>query len=393
MLYSNPLKGVQRHSKLLFGELNMSKTATLSLEDGTIIQGEIFGRPTAAAGEVVFNTGMVGYPEALTDPSYYGQILVLTYPLIGNYGVPPWRNDEYGLPIGFESRRIQVSGLVVSEHTTKYSHHTATRSLHEWLDEEGIPAISGVDTRALTKRLREKGTMLGKLETPKKSTKFFDPNATHLVSSVSTKEVERIDARDKNPQTPTVIVLDCGCKANIQRSVQKRGINIVRVPHDHYFLNMDFDGLVISSGPGDPKTCDKTIKNVRHALAVGKPILGICLGNQMLALAVGAETYKLKFGHRSQNQPCIEMGDFEATLPHPKAVITSQNHGYTVREKGLPEDWRVWFKNANDQTVEGIRHIKKPFYGVQFHPEANPGPVDTAWIFDEFANQVKNGMR
>jgi carbamoyl-phosphate synthase small subunit len=392
--YSNLINSVKRHDHKV-GEQYMSKHATLTLENGTVFEGESFGRPIAAAGEVVFNTGMVGYPEALTDPSYYGQILVLTYPLVGNYGVPPWEKDAYGLPIGFESDRIQVAGLVVSEHTTRYSHYTATRSLHQWLDEEGIPAISEVDTRAITKLLREKGTMLGKLETGSKKTEFFDPNATELVSEVSVKEVTHMESQheESGGKTPTVVVLDCGCKANIQRSVQKRGLNVIRVPHDHYFLNLDFDGLVISSGPGDPKMCPKTIRNVAHALAVGKPILGICLGNQILALAIGAETYKLKFGHRSQNQPCIEQGDFESSSKHPHAVITSQNHGFAVREQELPEDWKVWFKNANDQTVEGIRHVRKPFFGVQFHPEANPGPMDTAWIFDEFTDQVKKGIR
>ncbi len=369
----------------------MSQKAQLTLEDGTVFNGECFGSSVEAAGEVVFNTGMVGYPEALTDPSYRGQILVLTYPLVGNYGVPADIKDEYGLPIGFESDRIQVAGLVVSEHTTNYSHYTATRSLHQWLEEHNIPAISGVDTRALTKRLREHGTMLGKLENETQKTDFLDPNATDLVSLVSTKEIVKVKAADQGTgsKPPTVVVLDCGCKANIQRSVLERGLNVVRVPHDYYFLNIDFDGLVISSGPGDPKMCQESIRNVEHALAVGKPILGICLGHQILALAAGGETYKLKFGHRSQNQPCVE----GAIKDRGRSVITSQNHGYAVRAKGLPEDWRVWFTNVNDDTVEGIRHVTKPFYGVQFHPEANPGPVDTAWIFDEYAAEVKKRIR
>jgi carbamoyl-phosphate synthase small subunit len=371
----------------------MSQEASLSLEDGAVIEGTCFGREVAAAGEVVFNTGMVGYPEALTDPSYRGQILVLTYPLVGNYGVTPYREDEYGLPLGFESDRIQVAGLIVSEHTLRYCHHSAARSLHDWLDSEGIPALSGVDTRALTKRLRERGTMLGKIEVGPQKTDFFDPNASELVRAVSARSVESLDAEtnDGDEGLPTVVLLDCGCKANIQRNLLKCGLNLIRVPYDHYFLGLDYDGLVISSGPGDPKICEETIRNVEHALAVSKPILGICLGHQILALAAGAETYKLKFGHRSQNQPCLELsGSAQADV---RAVITSQNHGYAVREQDLPGDWRLWFTNVNDGTVEGIRHATKPFLGVQFHPEGSPGPVDTAWIFDDFATLVRNGTR
>ncbi|MCP4599604.1 MAG: glutamine-hydrolyzing carbamoyl-phosphate synthase small subunit [Proteobacteria bacterium] len=370
----------------------MSQYAQLSLEDGSIYKGLCFGRSISTAGEVVFNTGMVGYPESLTDPSYRGQILVLTYPLVGNYGVPAFSRDEFGIPVGFETDRIQAAGLVVSEHSEHYSHFSADKSLHTWLDEEGIPAISGIDTRALTKRLREHGTMLGKIETADEEIPLFDPNVTDLVSLVSVPEVTRIEP---SPGSPTVVVLDCGCKASIIRNLLKRGLNVVRVPYDHYFLGIDFDGLLISSGPGDPKMCTTTIRNVEHALAVGKPILGICLGHQILGLATGADTYKLRFGHRSQNQPCLEQGDFSPgfTSTRSRAVITSQNHGYAVRKTGLPEDWRIWFKNANDNTVEGIRHITKPFFGVQFHPEATPGPVDTAWIFDEFATQVRERQR
>jgi len=363
----------------------------LVLEDGTVFEGQAFGHFAPAAGEVVFNTGMVGYPEALTDPSYYGQILVLTYPLVGNYGVPAYREDEFGLPVGFESTRIQVTALVVSEHSLHYGHSDAARSLDDWLREAKVPAISGVDTRALTKRLREKGSLLGKLETVDGETGFFDPNVTQLVAAVSTAEVTRRSAENGAAvRAPTVVLVDCGCKASIERSLLTRGLNVVRVPHDYYFLNLEFDGLVISSGPGDPKLCTATIRNVEHALAVGKPILGICLGHQILALAVGADTYKLKFGHRSQNQPCSEASG--AVKGGGRCYITTQNHGYAVREEGLPAGWKVWFSNANDGTVEGIRHASKPFHSVQFHPEAQPGPVDTAWIFDDFAERVKQGM-
>jgi carbamoyl-phosphate synthase small subunit len=336
---------------------------------------------------VVFNTGMVGYPETLSDPSYAGQILVATYPLVGNYGVPAAAIDEAGLTARFESDRIQVAGLVVWENSERYSHFRAERSLHQWLASEGVPALSTVDTRALTMRLRDKGTMLGALEptTAVEPLPLVDPNATHLVSTVSVEEVVHYSCGV--PDAPSVVVLDCGCKTSIIRSMLDRGVDVIRVPHDHYFPGMSFDGLLISNGPGDPRMCQATIRNVERALALDIPILGICLGNQLLALAAGAETYKLPFGHRSQNQPCIEMQPTGERGT--RCVITSQNHGFAVRAKSLPGDWRLWFVNANDNTVEGIRHVSKPIRSVQFHPEANPGPVDSAWIFDDFVNVVK----
>ncbi len=359
----------------------------LRLEDGSVFEGIAFGAEEPVAGEVVFNTGMVGYPESLTDPSYAGQILVLTYPLVGNYGVPPYGLDDRGLPVGFESEKIQAAGLVVWENSERYSHHLATRSLHAWLTGEGIPALAAVDTRALTKRLREKGTMLGAIE-PRGTTEgvtLVDPNATDLVATVSVDDV--VHYRCRLDGAPTVALLDCGCKTSIIRSMLDRGLDVVRVPHDHYFPGMAFDGLLISNGPGNPRMCSAAIRNIERALALDVPILGICLGNQLLALAAGAETFKLPFGHRSQNQPCVEM------LPSGergrRCVITSQNHGFAVRADSLPPDWQLWFVNANDDTVEGIRHVSKPIRSVQFHPEANPGPVDSAWIFDDFATVVK----
>ncbi len=383
----------------------MTTEAVLTLEDDTVIKGRSFGFAGTTAGEVVFNTGMVGYHETLTDPSYKGQILVLTYPLTGNYGVPEMRLDDFGLPIGFESRKIQVSGLIVSEHTEQFSHHAATRSLTQWLDDEGVPALFGVDTRALTKHLREKGSMLGKIVNGEDRVGFYDPNASDLASAVCVPDVleYRLPKTPDSAPVKRVVVLDCGCKANIVRSVLKRGLEVIRVPHDYYFLNLDFDGLLISNGPGDPKMYETAARNVGRALAVGKPIFGICLGHQILARAIGAETYKLKFGHRSHNQPCVEHplngsngtnggngpnGSNGSQSPR-RCYITSQNHGYAVRPDGLPHDWRVWFTNANDGTVEGLRHVTKPFSSVQFHPEATPGPVDTAWLFDQFAQAVK----
>lgn len=387
--------------------------ASLILEDKTVLVGTSFGNQDAAvAGEVVFNTGMVGYPEALTDPSYKGQILVLTYPLTGNYGVPEMKEDEFGLPVGFESKKIQVAGLIVSEYSAGYSHHKATRNLSKWLEDEGIPALYNVDTRALTKKLRDKGSMLGKIETKDHTATIYDPNAVNLASTVCVSKVlNRSSVKSRSEiasgkNAPKVILLDCGCKANIVRSLLKRGLDVIQVPHDYYFLNMDFDGLLISNGPGDPQMYRTAIENVRRALALNKPIFGICLGHQILSLAIGAETYKLKFGHRGHNQPCIEhvTDDSQQSIIIEKSrmasngntatttgrcFITSQNHGYAVRKEGLPSDWRIWFTNANDNTIEGIRHVTKPFSSVQFHPEATPGPVDTAGLFDDFAQQVK----
>jgi carbamoyl-phosphate synthase small subunit len=370
----------------------MTANAALILEDNTEIQAVSFGHPVSAAGEVVFNTGMVGYHETLTDPSYHGQILVMTYPLTGNYGVPEVNLDQFGLPVGFESRKIQVAGLVVSEHSSEFCHHAATRSLSQWLHDEGIPALYGVDTRALTKRLREKGSMLGKIELGEEPIGFFDPNATDLAGAVSVSEVieHRLPDGRATDRPKRVVLLDCGCKANIIRSLLIRGLEVIQVPYNHYFMNLNFDGLVISNGPGDPKMYDATAQNVGRALALGKPMLGICLGHQILARAIGAETYKLKFGHRSHNQPCVEHPINGQDKPR-RCYITSQNHGYAVRPEGLPRDWKIWFTNANDGTVEGIRHVTKPFASVQFHPEATPGPVDTAFLFDDFARQV-NGQ-
>jgi carbamoyl-phosphate synthase small subunit len=303
--------------------------------------------------------------------------------------VPPYKSDDHGLPIGFESERLQASGVVVSEVCHHFDHHGSSRSLPSWLESEGIPGLADIDTRAVTKLLREKGSMLGKIIVDE-DVEFLDPNARSIASQVCCSEVTRYNV---SSDAPTVVLIDCGAKANIIRSLLKRGINVIRVPHDHYFLNLQFDGVLISNGPGDPRTLKTTVNNVKHALAVGKPMLGICMGIQILALAVGAETYKLRFGHRSHNQPCIELKSPVGDLPPDsgRCYITSQNHGFAVRGNSLPEDWRVWFVNANDQTVAGIRHVSRPVFAVQFHPEATPGPNDTDWVFDDFVAEVKKG--
>jgi len=340
------------------------------LEDGTQFDGFFFGSVRSVSGEVVFNTGMVGYPESLTDPSYRGQILVLTYPLIGNYGVP--EDDNSQTSTFFESTRIQIEGLVVSEYAFHHSHWSARKSLDLWLKEYDVPGLYGVDTRMITKRLREKGCMLGKILTSTEELEFHDPNTQSLVSHVSVKETLVYEGGKTR-----IVLIDCGCKESIIRSLTAKGVTIIRVPWDYDFSREDFDGLIISNGPGDPKDCPKTINNVRKAMETGYPIFGICLGHQILALAAGADTYKLKFGHRSQNQPCIENGTH-------RCYITSQNHGYAVINDTLPKGWEPWFINANDGTNEGIRHKSYPFKSIQFHPEGAPGPVDTGHLFDEF---------
>ncbi len=345
--------------------------ARLFLEDGSVFHGKAFGKERSVAGEVVFNTGMVGYPETLTDPSYAGQILVLTYPLIGNYGIPA-DEMENGISRVFESDKIQISGLVVSEVSHHFSHWSARQSLDAWLKAHNIPAISGIDTRKLTQLLRTKGAMLGKLIFEEEHIEFYDPNKENLVAGVSCRKPLSYGSGDK-----TVVLIDCGCKNNIIRSLVKRGVRVRRVPWNWSPGKEKFDGVVISNGPGDPRQCVQTTDTIRQLIANDVPIFGICLGSQLLALAAGAQTYKLKYGHRSQNQPCIR-------VKSNRCFITSQNHGYAVDENTLPAEWEPWFFNANDGTNEGIRHRNKPFFAVQFHPEAHPGPVDTQFLFDEF---------
>jgi carbamoyl-phosphate synthase small subunit len=366
--------------------------AKLVLEDGSIFYGYSFGAETPIAGEVVFNTGMVGYPESLTDPSYWGQILTLTYPLIGNYGIPGNEKKDNLLRY-FESEGIKVQGLIISDYSDKYSHWNAKKSLSTWLKEHNIPGIFGIDTRELTKRLRHHGTMLGKIvlednskingnkNKPAGDPKLEDPNTRHLASEVSIEKPIIYKGGKKK-----VAIIDCGVKNNIIRAFLQRNITVIRCPCDYNFvsekLTKNVDGIVISNGPGDPKSCEETIEHVQAALSRNTPILGICLGSQILGLAAGADTYKLKFGHRSHNQPCIEMGT-------KRCYITTQNHGYAIDSDSLPVDWREWFYNNNDDTNEGIIHISKPFFGAQFHPEASPGPDDTEFIFDMFLRAMR----
>ncbi|MFQ5559620.1 MAG: glutamine-hydrolyzing carbamoyl-phosphate synthase small subunit [Nitrospinota bacterium] len=344
----------------------------LVLKDGSIFFGFGFGYPISLSGEVVFNTGMVGYPETLTDPSYKNQILVFTYPLIGNYGIPPVEKIA-ALSRYLESEKIHLKGVVLSDVTEEYSHWNGVRSLSEWLNAQKIAAVSGIDTRALTKKLRERGTMPGKIVLENEYIEFCDPSKDRPVPEVSVKEPMFYEGGQKR-----VALIDCGCKLNIIRSLLKLNISVLRVPWNYTDLHKErFDGIVVSNGPGDPKKCGPTIEIIRKSLEGNLPVFGICLGNQILGLAAGADTFKLKFGHRSQNQPRIKVGT-------KRCYITSQNHGYAIDSKTIPPDWEPWFFNANDGTNEGIRHRSKPFRSVQFHPEASPGPEDTNFLFEEF---------
>ena len=373
----------------------MKQEARLILDDGTEFCGWSFGYEANAVGEVVFNTAMTGYPESLTDPSYAGQILVTTYPLIGNYGVPETGGEP--LPKFMESERIHVKALVVADYSEKYSHWNAKESLAEWLKREKIPAITGIDTRRLTQRLRESGVMRGRIIISENSdySEHADYGSINWVEQVSCKEVitykpDPTAAANSSLFTlhssfPRVVLVDCGVKANIIRCLVNRGVEVIRVPWNYDFNRLDFDGLFLANGPGDPEQCNKTVEHIRTFLNNPnvRPLMGICLGNQLLARAAGAKTYKLKYGHRSHNQPVQLVGTT-------RCFITSQNHGYAVDASTLPADWEPLFVNMNDGSNEGIRHKTMPWFSAQFHPEACSGPTDTEWMFDEFVRQVSD---
>ncbi|MBS0626072.1 MAG: glutamine-hydrolyzing carbamoyl-phosphate synthase small subunit [Verrucomicrobia bacterium] len=340
--------------------------AQLVLESGEIFPGfSPSWQKEPFFGEVVFSTGMTGYVESLTDPSYAGQILTFTYPLIGNYGVPSRET--------WESEKLQASGVVVGTTSMWTSHWDAECSFLDWLKQQGVPLITGVDTRALTKLLRKKGVALGAIcREGKRPRNFPDPNKTHLVKRVSLPEKQEYGSGKK-----TVIAVDCGMKDNIIRSLLKYPVRVIRVPFDYDYSEDEYDGLFLSNGPGDPAVCKETVAILRKSLKRKKPIFGICLGAQLLALAIGGKTYKLKFGHRGHNQPCRD-------LDTNQCILTSQNHGYAIDEKTLPKDWRVLFRSLNDDSVEGIAHNKLPYFAVQFHPESHPGPTDPAYLFETF---------
>jgi carbamoyl-phosphate synthase small subunit len=356
--------------------MHSDKPVQLILDDGTVFEGRSFGSEKAGAGEVVFNTAMVGYPESLTDPSYLGQILVVTFPLVGNYGVPD-NTFTNGISDFYESEKIQVNGLIISDYSHEYSHWNAKKSLGEWLKENDVPGIYGIDTRELTKILREKGSMKGKIVfNGADETGFYDPNIENQVAIASCKEVITYGNGKKK-----VVLVDCGVKHNIIRCLIKHDITLIRVPWDYDFNRLEWDGLFISNGPGNPDFCEETVKNIRKAMEGNKPICGICMGNQLLSKAGGATIYKLKYGHRSHNQP-VKMANSN------KCFITSQNHGFAVANASLGPDWEPLFINLNDGTNEGIRHKSKPFFSAQFHPEAASGPTDTSFLFDMFVEKL-----
>lgn len=377
------------------------RACSLILSDGTVFRGRSFGYEKPVAGEVVFNTAMTGYPESLTDPSYAGQLMTLTYPLVGNYGVPPFTIEANGLATFMESEKIHAEAIIVSDYSENYSHWNAVESLADWLKREQVPGITGIDTRELTKVLREHGVMMGRIvfddAMDNGEWRMDNYGEVNYVDRVSCKDIivyaggesktfpvstpmEELNSQLSifHSQLKKVVLVDCGVKTNILRCLLKRGVEVIRVPWDYDFNGLQFDGLFISNGPGDPDTCDAAVQNIRRAMQNEKlPIFGICMGNQLLSKAGGAKIYKLKYGHRSHNQPVRMVGTN-------RCFITSQNHGYAVDNNTLGADWEPLFVNMNDGSNEGIRHKSNPWFSAQFHPEAASGPTDTEFLFDEF---------
>ena len=357
------------------------KDVTLVLQDGTTFKGKSFGYEKPVAGEVVFNTAMMGYPESLTDPSYAGQLMTLTYPLVGNYGVPPFKMEADGIATFMESDRIYASAIIVSDYSEAYSHWNACESLGDWLKREQVPGVTGIDTRQLTKVLREHGVMMGRLEFEGLenlgdlgSLESLDYSSINWVDKVSCKDIIRYN----EGAGKKVVLVDCGVKHNIIRCLVRRGVEVIRVPWNYDYTDMQFDGLFLANGPGDPDRCVAAVEVLQKQMSASrKPICGICMGNQLLAKAGGATIYKLKYGHRSHNQPVREVGTN-------RCYVTSQNHGYAVDAATLGNDWRELFVNMNDGSNEGIRHLTNPWFSSQFHPEACSGPVDTEFMFDRF---------
>lgn len=356
------------------------RNVTLVLQDGTKFHGKSFGYDAPVAGEVVFNTAMMGYPESLTDPSYAGQLVTLTFPLVGNYGVPPFTFTADGLPTFMESDHIHASAVIVSDYSEQYSHWNAHESLADWLKREHVPGITSIDTRELTKVLREHGVMMGQI--------IFDdePNNIPQAQYEGVNFVDRVSCKDiikyNEGAGKRVVLVDCGVKANIIRNLIERGLEVVRVPWNYDYTSMEFDGLFLGNGPGDPDLCQEAVNILRQQMNKSrKPICGICMGNQLMAKAGGANIYKLKYGHRSHNQPVRMVGT-------DKCYVTSQNHGYAVDASTLDKDWSELFVNMNDGSNEGVRHNTNPWFTSQFHPEACSGPVDTLFMFDLFVEKL-----
>lgn len=378
------------------------RNVTLILDDGTQFHGKSFGYEKPVAGEVVFNTAMSGYPESLTDPSYAGQLMTLTYPLVGNYGVPAFTTDPNGIATYMESDKIHAEAIIVSDYSTEFSHWNAKESLADWLKREQVPGITGIDTRQLTKVLREHGVMMGKIifddepdnipEAQYEGINFIDRVSckdviTYKPEDLQEGSVEALHILADKPLGKKVVLVDCGVKNNIIRCLLKRGVEVIRVPWSYDFNELDFDGLFLANGPGDPDTAVDAVNNIKKFMEAEakkqnvRPIMGICMGNQLLSKAAGASIYKLKYGHRSHNQPVRQVGTN-------RCFITSQNHGYAVDSSTLSADWEPLFINMNDESNEGIRHKKFPWFSAQFHPEAASGPVDTEFLFDDFIKML-----
>jgi len=369
--------------------------ARLVLEDGSEYSGYCFGKPRSQAGEVVFSTGMGGFPQTLTDPCFRGQILVSAYPLVGNGGIPVIPKtgqpilDDQGIPLYFESPQIQISGLVVSETCDEPSHYSSGSTLSAWLEKNNIPGIYGIDTRSLTKRLRDNGVMQGKILVEGSRDVTMDSGSIqNPVGEVSFPELKVYQPysgqglKSEKESPVKIALIDCGVKAGLLRCLLNRNVSVTRLPWNHDLNGIEYDGLLLSNGPGDPRSCGRTIATVRRVFDQKKPVFGIGLGSLIMALAAGADTYKLPFGHRGQNQPCIEAGTN-------RCYVTSQNHGYAIRSESLPRGWESWFINANDNTIEGIRSTRSPFSAIQFNPEGCPGPRDTEFLLDNFIAQIR----
>lgn len=357
------------------------RNITLELSDGTAFHGKSFGYDAPVAGEVVFNTAMMGYPESLTDPSYAGQLLTMTFPLVGNYGVPPFTIEANRIPSFMESDKIYASALIVSDYSEEYSHWNAVESLSSWLKREKVTGVTGIDTRELTKVLREHGVMMGKIifDDEPDNIPHADYEGVNFVDKVSTKEIIKYN----EGVGKKVVLVDCGVKANIIRELVERKVEVIRVPWNYDYTSMDFDGLFLANGPGDPDMCNDAVEIIRKQMSMSKkPICGICMGNQLLSKAAGAKIYKLKYGHRGHNQPVRMVGTN-------KCFVTSQNHGYAVDAATLGKDWEELFVNMNDGSNEGIRHKENPWFSSQFHPEASSGPVDTEFMFDKFVETLR----
>ena len=352
-------------------------TVSLILADGTCFKGESFGYEHPVSGELVFNTAMAGYPELLTEPASRGQLIVMTYPVIGNYGIQPMTADEFGLPTNAESEHAQARALIVSDKSDFYSHWNAKESLDSWMKREKVVGIEGVDTRELTKHIRNHGSMTAKILFDGKQ-KPEEYAYTNMLPEVSVKEPVTYNEGGSK----TVVLVDCGAKAGVVRCLINEDLKVVRVPWNYNYSKIKMDGLVISDGPGNPSYCSEVVTALQKFMAKNDtPILGIGMGCLLMGLAGGMDTYKLKFGHHTQNQPVQLVGT-------DRCYITTQNHNYAIREDSVVGQWKVYLKNLNDGSVEGIYNTRKPWVGVMFHSESDQVNTDAKFIYDDFVSKL-----